>query len=379
MLLVAQRRMGKTSLMREVMRRLGNNHVCLFVDLQKAANAAEAIVELALAVRPHRSLWGKAKGVFDNVLGKIKDLVDEVKVGDLAITLRSGMTAGDWANKGNQLLSILAASKKPVIVFCDEVPIMVNRMLKGSDGRVTAEGTAQADEFMSWLRQNTIDHKGKIRFVVSGSIGFEPVLHQAKLSATLNTFESFELKPWSDDVAVACLAALARQSGIELGEAAARKIVKMLGCNIPHHVQMFFGHVHDRCKRKGVTRCSARDIGATYRTAMLGVRGHVELTHYEERLAQVLSAEAHPLALEMLTEAAVVGKLTDEALAALRDDYSFEEQSPVEVQKEILEVLGHDGYLKHMPRGYVFVSRLLKDWWKNRYQHSYVPVAKRGA
>ena len=201
LLLVAQRRMGKTSLLREVMRRLDDEYVCLFVDLQKAANAAEAIVELALAVRPHKSLWGKATGVFGNVFDKIKDMVDKVEVGDLAVTLRSGITAGDWANKGNQLLAVLAASKKPVIVFCDEVPIMVNRLLKGSDGRVTPEGRAQADEFMSWLRRNTIDHKGKIRFVVSGSIGFEPVLHQARLSATLNTFESFELKPWADNVA----------------------------------------------------------------------------------------------------------------------------------------------------------------------------------
>jgi len=378
LLLVAQRRMGKTSLMREMMRQLDDEYVCLFVDLQKAASAAETIVELALSVRPHRSLWGKAKGVFGNVLGKIRDMVDKVELGDLAVTLRSGITAGDWASKGNQLLAVLAASKKPVIVFCDEVPIMVNRLLKGSDGRVRPEGKTRADEFMSWLRQNTIDHKGKIRFVVSGSIGFEPVLHQARLSATLNTFESFELKPWTDDVAIACLGALARQSGLDLGEGGASQIVKMLGCNIPHHVQMFFGHIHDRCKRKGVTRCSAKDIRAIYKNEMLGARGHVELTHYEERLAQVLGADALPLALEMLTEAAVVGKLTDEVLAVLRDDYSFEEQTAVEVQREILGVIEHDGYLRHMPRGYVFISKLLKDWWKNRHQYSYTPVSKRG-
>ena len=379
LLLVAQRRMGKTSLMREVMRQLGDECVCLFVDLQKAGSAAEAIVELALAVQPHKSLWGKVTGVFGNVLGKIKDMVDKVEVGDLAIKLQSGITAGDWANKGNQLLAVLSASKKPVIIFCDEVPIMVNRLLKDSDGRVTPEGKARADEFMSWLRQNTIDHKGKIRFVVSGSIGFEPVLNQAKLSATLNTFEPFDLKPWADDVAVACLEALARQSGIDLGDGAAGQIVKMLGCCIPHHVQMFFGHIHDRCRRKGVAQCSSKDIRAIYKTEMLGARGHVELTHYEERLAQVLPVEAFPLALDMLTEAAVVGKLTDEVLTVLRDDYAFEGQTPVEIQKEILGVLEHDGYLKRMPRGYVFVSKLLKDWWKNRHQYSYVPVSKRGA
>ena len=38
-LLVAQRRMGKTSLMREIGRRLNDDYVVLFVDLQKSLSA----------------------------------------------------------------------------------------------------------------------------------------------------------------------------------------------------------------------------------------------------------------------------------------------------------------------------------------------------
>lgn len=39
LLMVAQRRMGKTSLMREGARLLGGRYVCLFVDLQKARHS----------------------------------------------------------------------------------------------------------------------------------------------------------------------------------------------------------------------------------------------------------------------------------------------------------------------------------------------------
>jgi len=45
LLLVAQRRMGKTSLMREVKRQLANRYTCLFIDLQKASSAEDAIVK----------------------------------------------------------------------------------------------------------------------------------------------------------------------------------------------------------------------------------------------------------------------------------------------------------------------------------------------
>jgi ornithine cyclodeaminase/alanine dehydrogenase-like protein (mu-crystallin family) len=47
-LLVAQRRMGKTSLMKEIKRQLNLRYTCLYVDLQKATTAEDAIVEKAL-------------------------------------------------------------------------------------------------------------------------------------------------------------------------------------------------------------------------------------------------------------------------------------------------------------------------------------------
>ena len=123
---------------------------------------------------------------------------------------------------------------------------------------------------------------------------------------------------------------------------------------------------------------SAKEISEVYKNDMLGVRGHAELTHYEERLEQVLGKEMLPLALDMLTQAAVTGHLTPQALAALQKEYTFEEQSFNDVQKEILWVLEHDGYLKPVPKGYAFVSRLLKNWWVNRYRLSFIPILKRG-
>src|SRR5437870_5636939 len=68
LLLVAPRRIGKTSLLKETARRLHDRYLCLYVDLQKAQSAADAIVELSLAAHPHTPLWDKAKGIFQNVL-----------------------------------------------------------------------------------------------------------------------------------------------------------------------------------------------------------------------------------------------------------------------------------------------------------------------
>jgi len=135
------------------------------------------------------SIWQRVRGVFGNIL----EQVESVGVDELSVTLRAGLTEGNWSAKGDELFRILASEEKPVLLLMDEVPILVNRIIKGSDYEITPERKQQAGEFMTWLRKNSLEHQGKIRMVISGSIGFEPVLRQADLSATINNFSSFEL------------------------------------------------------------------------------------------------------------------------------------------------------------------------------------------
>lgn len=184
--LVAQRRIGKTSLMREVSRRIGGEYACVHVDLQKATSPEDFIAALGTATRDHQSLWMKTREVFSNALSKFADRLDTLQVDEVALTIREGLVEGNWQAKGDRLLAALAESERPVVLFLDEVPVMVNRVLRGADNAMTPERIATTDAFLSWLRQNTLEHQGRVRIVVTGSIGFEPILREARLSATIN-------------------------------------------------------------------------------------------------------------------------------------------------------------------------------------------------
>lgn len=377
-MLVAQRRMGKTSLMREVSRRLQEKYTCLFVDFQRASDSPDAMVELSLALKPYRSLWDKTKKVFSNITCTVIENIEKINIKEIGITLRAGLTAGNWREKGDQLFSVLASEERPVIFMMDEVPLMINRMLKGEDFTITPERRTAVDEFMSWLRDNSLRHQNKVRIIVSGSIGFEPILNQARLSATINNFSPFELKPWDETAAIGCLDALANEYGVKFKEGADVAIVKRLGCCIPHHVQMFFTQVYERCRRRERMEFYADEVNDIYESEMLGIRGHAELTHYEERLRIVLGSEIFSLALEMLTETAVASCLSKESLMELRKGYTFKERSVQDAQEEIIRVLEHDGYIKQTGQGYIFESHLLRDWWKKRYGFFFIPVLERG-
>lgn len=377
-LLTAPRRIGKTSLMRETSRQLEGKFICLHVDLQKAHSAADAIVELSMATKPHLGLWAKTTSLFDSVLSKLTGKIDSLRIDELTITLRSGITGTDWQAKGDRLFEALAESELPVVIFFDEVPILVNRLLQGPDYKITPERRSETDAFMSWLRQNSIRHQKKVRMVVTGSIGFEPILHLAGLNATLNTFTPLSLQAWTDDTAQDFIRACAIEYGLNLRGGAEQQMIKQLGYCIPHYVQVFFDRVYRYSKLRDTVEITPTVIDDVYNTEMLSIQGHAELSHLEERLKTVLGPDLYPFALAILTEVAVTGFLDTEAADAIAKKYAVDGKSPAKNLRDILGILEHDGYLKqNSSHEYSFVSKLVHDWWKARFAFGYKPALDR--
>ena len=92
-LLTAQRRMGKTSLVRELLRRLQDEGTfeTIFVDLEAASGPEDAVAEIAVQSKSVRGAWQAIKSGFANSLREARDHVDELALSELKIKLRAGM------------------------------------------------------------------------------------------------------------------------------------------------------------------------------------------------------------------------------------------------------------------------------------------------
>ena len=130
------------------------------------------------------------------------------------------------------------------------------------------------------------------------------------MSHTITQPRPFALDPWDRQTALDCLTALSAGNDIALPDPICEKMLDQLGVYIPHHVQMFFGHLHEDCMKRNAHEVSIDDVDRVYRKSLLSTRGHAELADYEERLLRVLERESVPLALDLLTEAAVKGGFT---------------------------------------------------------------------
>ena len=90
----------------------------------------------------------------------------------------------------------------------------------------------------------------------------------------------------------------------------------------------------------------------------------------------VLGGEGYALALELLTEAATAGGLTPDAARVLYEDARAVDAAAPDL-RDTLGVLEHDGYLRQKGTTYIFVSSLLRDWWRKRFGVVHVPAAAR--
>ena len=108
------------------------------------------------------------------VLHGVDDKVETLAVGEWRVKLRAGIDRGSWQQKGDAVCAALAKNERPVVLAIDELPILVNRMLKDHNYRITPGGKQDVDEFLSWLRKNGQDYRDRICFILSGSVGLEP-------------------------------------------------------------------------------------------------------------------------------------------------------------------------------------------------------------
>ena len=361
LLMLAPRRVGKTSLMLELHRAPHENWDVVYVDVQGGNSAADCVAAIlsALAVRPeYRSRFEAipfSKAVQD-ILGRLSATVD---TGVLRVELKSAI-AHEWSHAADQLQARLARLSEPgrnLLVIIDELPILVSRMLR------TGEGVHDAELLMSWLRQlrQAPELRERICTLVGGSIGLEGVLRRAGLSGSINDLVPFHLDSWNRSTAVEFLNSLGHSYAFTLDDASITRLLDKLRDPVPYHVQLFFSALRDICLGD-TARVSPEAVEQCFAERLSGASGTAYLDHYATRLEIALDEHEHAMAVGILQIAcrrargATLGEL--EGLRR-RDERTF---------ASVLRDLEADGYLRQENERLEFRSNLLREWWRKHHR-----------
>ena len=377
-LLTAQRRMGKTSLVRELLTRLdGEEDIqTAFVDLEAAHDPADAIVEISMATRHLRPRWRGLRNLLTRQFKRVETVAVGTHGADLKFRLRAETNQGNWKRNGDRLLEDLTNGTGLVVLAIDELPLLINRILRGSTEPLQPECVDAADEFLSWLRRAAQAHRGSLCLVLSGSVGISPILKRAGLSATMNVFSAFDLRPWDLATAVACLQALAETYRLDVPTEIWEAVCRRLRRCVPHHVQQFFEALNRELAIAGRSQARFEDAKRAYFRDMLGPRGQIDMDHYETRLKLVLGDAGYRVALELLARTAKERPLERASIDDFRNELVATDDPGADLVPHVLEVLQHDGYFVQDGRGFRFASGLMEDWHRLKRGLSIAPLVK---
>ncbi len=369
-LLTGQRRMGKTSITRELGRRVeAKGWGFVPADVQGATCPEDVIAGIAEKAHPIRSIARRFATSMQRWMG---DRIEEVSAYDFRVRIRSGLDAANWRRHGEHLLHDCAHHDKPVLLVIDELPIFLNRVLK-EDGNAL-----RVDEFLSWFRGVLQDlGDGSLVLIISGSIGLRPLVERLGIPDRINHLDSFRLGPWSRETSVACFERLAESYELQVEEGVADAAYEALGLGIPQHVQSLFARLRDFATMHGRDRIIVADVDEVYRNELLGPSGQNDLVHYETRLQEGMEDDTYRMSMEILAEAATQDVFAVNARRSLERLYSALVDDATGRVSDALEVLIHDGYLEAGDDGHRFLSRLLKDWWSARFRDHHTPLLKR--
>ena len=369
-LLTGQRRMGKTSVARELGRRLadeGWNFV--FADVEGANCAEDVVAEIARAAHPVLPVTSR---FITEMKRWLTDNVEEVSALDFGVRIRAGLDAGSWRRHGEQLLRDCTAQGSPVLLVIDELPIFLKRMRREDDD------PHRVDEFLSWLRGvlQALGENSPI-LLVSGSIGLAPLVRRLGIPDRINYLHPIRLGPWDKNTSVECFGCLAESCRVPVDDGVARAVYDALGIGIPHHVQSFFARLQEFAVMQQRDRVTVADVGEVYRKHLLGPSGQNDLVHYETRLQEGLDGSSFSIAMEILAEAATQGVFTPDARRCLERLYTAVVDEVPGCVTDALDILVHDGYLEAGSDGHRFPSRLLHDWWSARFRDHHRPLKDR--
>ena len=355
----AERRIGKTTIIKKMCAEPREGWVPIFQDLEKFHSAADFALGVYREVASHLSARKRASRWTNELLEKLGG----TEVG--GIFRLPGKTGPiPWKDILNNTIKDLVESCEQqdewLLLLWDEVPYML-QSIKNNEGEETA---MQVLDTLRSLRQTYGERK--LRMVLTGSIGIHHVLHSLKQSgyanSPLNDVYPVTIGPLEKPDAITLAGYLVEGESIpapdEKIDDTLAAIVQASGC--------FPFYIHHIVKRLKLTqdRAMPESVEAIVKQQLLSANDPWELTHYRERISTYYGQSSETAAVTILDtlasheDAVSINDLLHElkSVAALDDR---------EQLIELLRLMQQDHYLIRNDDGnYRFQFPLLRRWWR---------------
>lgn len=349
LVLTAERRMGKTMLLKKAGAAAPHGASFVYHDLESIRTAEEFADAVYRDVAPRLPTSQKVV----ETLRRVAEHVEGIEVAGQGVSLR--VARSPWEDLlENSLARLGNDPDQPFVFFWDEMPLMVDNIAK-------QDGPACAIKVLDTLRSLRHTYAG-LRMVYTGSIGLHHVIAQLRQAGyandPTNDMYHIEVPPLLSKDATLLARALLAGAEIEASdpEAVAEAMATAVD-NIPYYVHYLASALQERGP------ATVGTVSEVVTEAIVASNDPWHLQHYEERVDTYYQAADRPLILALLdTLAGAQHPLPfAEVFNLVKSQVATEDHERV---RRLLDLLCQDHYLRRNEDGaFVFRYSVIRRWW----------------
>lgn len=351
-LLSAPRRVGKTSILLDLVNNQDDNVYAVFVDTEPIANSEDFFKAVLNAILDADLLAGFSKfsKATHDTLSKWANRIAGLKILEVGVDLKEKEKVLYY----QQLIDFLDEVKledKTILLMIDEFPITIENIHKAS-------GVEAAKEFLSQIRAIRQNPKlnTKLRFVFTGSIGLFTVLKRFGATDRTNDLREIKVTPLREaearDFVTKILSPYIKE---EVTKDVQDYILKKIEWWMPFYFQLLVSNLGELVKYEDMP-VNATTIDVAFDKA--AENGNIYFEHFKSRLAKIFADDELKFVLELMLQLKNA-PITNEQVTDLAVKHDV-----LKAVDDILEILKHDGYIVLDNGAYKFYSPIIKKWWK---------------
>lgn len=355
LLLLAPRRVGKTSLLRNLELAPNDSYVFLYNIVQSCSTVHEyyeRIIENLFKSEFTNRLnkftnWGK------EALADFRGSVKGINFSEAGIEFESQERT--LTHKDLKTLLDKIQIKEKLIIVIDEFPDVLEKIHRD-------QGHAAAELFLSGCRELCQDPEldQKIQFIFTGSIGLDSLVNKLNLSDLINFLINVTVDPLTEEKAIEFIDFVSNKSGEEItfSDDVKTYILNKVSWYMPYYIEILLLSIEDYCCENEIIEPSTSDIDKAYEQ-LFSQNYLTSFNHWAERLERLEKTEI-TFAHEVLNYIAANETISPQVIHNIKE----KPQVTTVNSKYVIECLIHDGYIfETKDKEFQFTSPMLKEWW----------------
>lgn len=356
-ILVSERRVGKTSVLRKMLENPSNDWKPVLYFVESKGHPVDFIQGLYTQLLE--------TGMIEDKFFKLREFYKKHIGGEKILNWSFPQMKENWKILLDNLIEDIIDANDKVLLIFDELPLMLYKIIQNQ----TDAGPVVAMDFLDHFRElrNKYEATKKIAFIFSGSIGLNLIINKLKrenkyIGTPVNNMKTIVLEGMDKEGAILLCDKLSETTPFSFkNKNKVQNIILNVTDRLPYYIQLVFEKFYDL----NLHSVSEKDVMAAIDSLLNDPHDNVHFCHYVDRVNTYYENNKVKPAFIVLNYLSQFEKAQpeDQIRNYLNSQFTIDDQE----FRELMDLLWEDHYLfreiKDEEKQYKFKYFLLRKWW----------------